>query len=84
VGLADRPLRFQHLACSFEGQSIRHGNSFLAKNVATQEMEYIRLKAGGMYLYMLPSDGVYVQRPTRRHHWSGDLVRKWNDTATEH
>jgi len=30
---------------------------FLAKNVATQETEYIHLKAHGIHLCILPSDG---------------------------
>jgi hypothetical protein len=33
-----------------EGHFISHGSFFFAKNVAVQEMEYMCLKAHGMYL----------------------------------
>jgi hypothetical protein len=45
------------------GHSVGHGN-FLAKNIATREVKYTRLKVCGMYLYVLWSDGVCVKECT--------------------
>jgi hypothetical protein len=50
------------------GHSLSHGNYFfLAENISMQEMEYVFLKACGMYLYMLPlGGGLYTEASGRR------------------
>jgi hypothetical protein len=56
------------------------GNCFFAKNMATREMECIRSKARGMYLQMLPLDGVVctsVYTHFALGHFVDDLVQKW-------
>ena len=67
------------------GHSISHGKYvffFLAKNTEIWEVEYIHLKAHGMYLSVLSSDmdmwtGVHMHF-TFQNNCVGDLVLQWN------